>query len=380
MPTVTRNIRKMQDGRWRVRYRLGTREIKRIFETEAGAKEFVNQERQRILAKGRTALALTQLQDARILMLLTEMSEDGDYEEGLKNLERAAKAYKKAGLLGGDPTVAEVVERLVASWKKLGRDPTYISNAGGLLKRFGESFPSRTLRSLSLTELEGWIADLNAADPKTPKARLSALYSFARRSSLVETNIVKEIVLQRQKKKQVPIPTFAEIDRVMSALCVTAEYRPLLSGYSRRLFSGARAKEARDVRVRVESKSLIVPAGAAAKNGDARQVNLDDTALAWERWCDQHVGREHTPAQIARLDRNFRTAMGMVGKKWCNWQRHSYASYKLPLLGNDLEELAQQMGNSVRVLKNNYLGNVTEADVPLFWALRPPDTCFHGSR
>ncbi len=117
---------------------------------------------------------------------------------------------------------------------------------------------------------------------------------------------------------------------------------------------------------------LILPEEAAAKNGPARHFKLSEAYMACAKWCDDKKVPLLDEAQFHPLDLEFRKERGISGQaKWKNWQRHSYASYKLPLLKGKLDKLAEEMGNSVQVLRNHYLGKVTPKDVKRFWARRP---------
>ncbi len=52
--------------------------------------------------------------------------------------------------------------------------------------------------------------------------------------------------------------------------------------------------------------------------------------------------------------------------------RHSYASYRIRQLKGNLNELADEMGNSAREIINSYKRNVTDAEAERWFAIRPP--------
>jgi len=371
MPTATRNIRQMADGRFRVRYRLGTKERKKLFDTEADAKKFLKDEREKILKKGRGALELTGTQQARIMILIDTLADGEGIARGLQRLEAAAKYYRKHAKKDCPRTVKEAVADLVADWKASKRDARYISNAGALLRGFADDFP-KPISAVTPREIHDWLYRQPTKDLKTPKARISKLFAHAVLNGWIEQNFVSALRIERRKREPVQIPTYAEIKAVLGAAVANHRYHPLLPDYSQRLYEGTRASESGDTRVRAQNGYLIVPSGAAAKGGPARQKPLSDAYMAWARWCEDNGIARLSSREFAKLNRQFRAELGMTGiKKWHNWQRHSYASYKLPLLGDDLDDLAKQMGNSPQVLLNNYLGTVADEDVPLYWALRP---------
>ena len=52
--------------------------------------------------------------------------------------------------------------------------------------------------------------------------------------------------------------------------------------------------------------------------------------------------------------------------------RHSYASYRIRQLKNNLPELALEMGNSPREIVNSYKRNVTDAQAEEWFSIMPP--------
>jgi len=51
--------------------------------------------------------------------------------------------------------------------------------------------------------------------------------------------------------------------------------------------------------------------------------------------------------------------------------RHSYASYRIRQLSNDLNKLAEEMGNSPREIINSYKRNVRDEDAAKWFSLSP---------
>jgi integrase len=371
MPTIGKNIRPMPDGRFRVRYKLGKKERKKICASEAEARQFLKDEKKGILATGRGHLLLTESQRRRVMLMLEDLSANKGFAHGVAVLETAVQHYKKHAPKKGIPMVADAVEQLIAKWKVKGRDRTYISNAGGVLRRFATAHPM-PIDKVSPLNVSNWLDSLAGTDKKTSKARVSKLLSFAVLNEWIKVNYLKDMQVDRTTPKSIPIPSFGEIDELLSALENSEKYRPLLRPYTKRLYAGPRTKESLDERVREEDGMMIVPAGAAAKKGPARQYRLSEAYMASAKWCDDKKLPFLDRGQFNRLDLAFRKEIGISGQtKWNNWQRHSYASYMIPLLKGDLDELAEQMGNSPQTLRNHYLGNVQPEDVPRFWSRRP---------
>ncbi len=53
--------------------------------------------------------------------------------------------------------------------------------------------------------------------------------------------------------------------------------------------------------------------------------------------------------------------------------RHSYASYRLPLLGGHLDALAGEMGNSVREIVGHYRKVTSRTTAEEWFKIFPPD-------
>jgi len=370
MPT-TRNIHPMPDGRYRVRFKLGKKERTKICATEKDAKDYIIGAKKGIFAAGQRFLTLTEKEQIRIMVLLEKASADKGYGHGITVFETAMKFYEENAPKDGIPCVSEAVEQLIVDWKAEGANHRYISNAGGVLRRFGKAH-LKPIDKVTPGNVDTWLKTFEKAQRKTLKARISKLLSFSVVKGWIEINFCKDMQVARSKKKPILIPTFDEIDDLLSVLEVSEKYRPLLRPYSLRLYAGPRVNESLDTRVREEGGMLILPEEAAAKNGPARHFELPEAYMACAKWCDDKNVPLLDEAEFHRLDLEFRKERGIAKQaKWKNWQRHSYASYKLPLLKGNLDELAEQMGNSVQVLRNHYLGKVTPGDVTRFWARRP---------
>jgi hypothetical protein len=59
-------------------------------------------------------------------------------------------------------------------------------------------------------------------------------------------------------------------------------------------------------------------------------------------------------------------------RRIANGQRHSYASYRIRQLKGNLDQLAEEMGNSPREIIRSYKRNVTDAEANAWFNLMPP--------
>ena len=376
LPTYSKNIKELPDGSYRVRYKLGNKEKKQTFKNKDDAKKCIQKAKAGIIRMGHEYALLTHNQRARIMVLLEELSEKEqemkkNYTLAVSKLEKATKLYKETKAKEEGHTVSFAVEDLIQFWKDAGKSSGYISNAGGLLRRFALAH-QMPIKMLKPSDVRTWW-NSQGDNKKTAKARISALLTHADEKGWAENFVKGKMVLERSTPKPISIPTFDEIQAERDFLVGSDKYRPLLRPYMLRLLAGPRTKESLDSRVREEEGLLVVPAGAAGKKGPARQFKVPEAYLAWKKWCDEKKLPILTTGQFNRLDRAYRAERGMTHqKKWHNWQRHTYASHMVSKLKGNLKELAAQMGNSPQTLKNHYLGNVLRKDAHKLWTLIPP--------
>lgn len=370
LPTYARNIKELPDGQWCVRFRLGNKTTRRRFPTKDDAKNYLGKAKSGIVKLGHLWAFLTHGQRARIMVVLEDLSEGKGNTHAVSELEKAGRLYKKTKSNEEGHTVSFAVEALIQHWKDAGRNSTYISNAGGLLRRFALAHP-KSIKMLKPSDARAWWNSLGK-NKKTGKARLSALLTFAEEHGWAENFVKGKMVLERSTPEPPEIPTFPEIQTEIDFLVGSEKYRPLLRPYMLRLLAGPRTKESLDPRVREEEGMLLVPSGAAAKGGPARHFKVPEY-LAWKKWCDEKKLPILSKGQFNKLDGEYRAERGMTRqKKWHNWQRHTYASYMVAKLKGNLKKLAAQMGNSPQVLKNHYLGKVLAKDAHKLWTLTPP--------
>ncbi len=103
MPTISRNIRQLPDGRYRVRFKLGKKERTKICATEKEAKDYIIDAKKGIFAAGQRFLTLTEKEQIRLMVLLEEASADKGYGHGITVFETAMKFYEENAPKDGIP-------------------------------------------------------------------------------------------------------------------------------------------------------------------------------------------------------------------------------------------------------------------------------------
>lgn len=353
---------------------LHGRETRRRFDTPEEAVVFRDAEKAKADSLGAGAAALTPGQFGRLLTLLHKIGGGEEHiAEGLDRLEAAAKFYERHCPEDTKPKmVGEVVDSMLSLWRSENKNKDYIRNGGGICRRFGQDFSTRPISLVTPAEVQKWVLTQAMGVQLASKARLSALFAHAALNGWITQNPCSLFSLPKRKRKAVEVPSPHEIRRFL-ALASLPEWNALLPYFCLRFFCGVRQEEAEKLEwshVDLGRKILSVPVGVAAKGGPARTVPIADNLFDWLVCHKPTEPAKIAPANLKRLENNFRKMGGFVGPLWMNALRHAYGSYRYPVLGN-FDVLAGEMGNSRRVLSDHYVGAVDPADVPIFWSLTP---------
>jgi integrase len=104
----------------------------------------------------------------------------------------------------------------------------------------------------------------------------------------------------------------------------------------------------------------------------ARHVDLEPTALAWLKYHRDNTAKDSPFVTVTNLENRMkviRTAVFNGG--WIqDGLRHGFGTY-YKALTKDIEKVADQMGNSVAVVKRHYARAIPADECQEFWALTP---------
>jgi integrase len=179
--------------------------------------------------------------------------------------------------------------------------------------------------------------------------------------------------------KDVQILTVDEARNLMRKL--EAEFPHLMTYHAVCLFAGLRPTEAKMLKwedIHHDERQITV-LHHTSKVKETRNVRIEETLLAW---LESYKG---TKEGFIVKQKGFRTAMekfrislgykiGDKNKDGPTWVedilRHSYASYWLPRYSHR-GQLAEQMGNSIKTIKEHYKKIVKASHVDAFWSIIP---------
>ena len=273
-------------------------------------------------------------------------------------------AYRNA------PTVAEVVEKMLADAIKNNRRFHTIKELRLRLGKFAETFGARKVSEITIEELREWFDGLQLA-PRTRinfATKVSQLFNYAVTNKWASENLVDRIANPSTDDKSVDFYTPDEAKVLLHHAADTGVLPFVAIG----LFAGLRTNEITrlDWRAVKLAERCIIVGSDVAKKRSRRVVEINDTLTAWLALCARRTGRvcDLREDQLMSRIRQLVKAAGVTWKK--NGLRHSFASYHLAL-HNDAVKTSFQMGNSPVIVHNHYKGLVGNGEVAKFWALRP---------
>lgn len=214
------------------------------------------------------------------------------------------------------------------------------------------------------------------------RLRLSKFFNFSKEKGWIDRNPCEGIKI-KVKRADTRILSVNEAKHLLSA-AKKSEHELVAIPYAALcLFAGLRPGEAEQVeweQINFKTKSIEV-LSHTSKGRETRFVRMEPTLTKWLRPYAQEPGTKHQKRGRV-VGSNFRKKWEEVKRaagydptsKKSRWiqdiMRHSYASYWLAL-HQDRPALAEQMGNSVDVVRAHYRRPLLKADALRFWALAP---------
>lgn len=271
--------------------------------------------------------------------------------------------------------VAALVKSFLASKATKGRSEKHIRDLKGTLNTFGTAFACEIV-SLTRQQVEEWI-EARGVGPRRWNNVLShivALFRFARRDGVLSAEPHPVELIERKKtasRRETYSP--AELQKILAHAEVRDVPFVVLGA-----FCGLRPEEIRpDMRsakgaIRWENflwekRKIDVPA-IVAKDGRRRFAVLTDAAMAhlapWRYAKGDCVRR----CDVSKITRRLAIAADIAWK--FDALRHSYASYRLAIT-KDIGALAEEMGNSAKIIRAHYLDLKHEEEAVEWFAIRP---------
>ncbi len=408
----TGTIYAWKDGRFGTSYRLAGVPIKNSFATHKNAYEYLKRE----LSKTEVTLN----QSTELYPLRHEIRDYHELEQTLKHqcdgatLREAVTFYIRNHKnnfrpLSVDECSEKYLEHLLQQNCRIAHRKTVEKH----LRRFRKKFGSRNIDEITTLEINDYLNSATYLHSKTGQpVRWSVKTRNNNRGSLVsmanyakytlnaiskfipvnefessirpKIEVTEKVEIYSPEEMEILLKTAVENDVSLIPLLV-------LGG-----FQGMRPSE-----IHGEHPREATSKNSNVKRNEDKRIQLKWSALNWEHGkldiTDQKVrGISPRNFEIHAATREwlypFRSRTGRIWhfssayekkmerlhskakiRRKYDGLRHSYASYRLPILDNNLNKLANEMGNSPAQILSNYKQVVDKKIAEAWFAIRPPD-------
>jgi len=268
-----------------------------------------------------------------------------------------------------DVPVSDLIQIVLRDREKAGRSERYLQDIQSRSKPFESAFGSRLVSSIERSEIETWLDSLGVA-PRTRNNYLNTvrlLFNDAVSRKLCDENPATEITESKIIQKEAGIFTPEQMTEFIKVVDSSLLPAVLLSG-----FAGIRREEVSKLRwnaVNMAQKTIYISA-EIAKLGKIRYVPIEDNLLEWLTPYADLTGPIWPPDGDGKLSR-ARAALKKKGHDTPeNALRHSYGSYHLAEW-NDINQTAQNMGNSPKMILESYRKAVPKSVASAYWSISP---------
>ncbi len=347
-------------------FRNGVR-TRMSFATEEEAKQAALRDAGNLMAEGMQALALTRdqrLDAGRAFKIL----------KGIATLEAAARFFVDHSAAGtsGQP-IKDVIEDLMRAKRAANRRPDTLKDAEHRLNRFSATFGDRPLGTITLHDLETWLAGLDCQSVTRDNYRRAVvgLFNYGTKRGLCDRNPALGLALSGRDESMPSILTPKQAQDLLEAAVTHAP--DMVPFFAIGLFCGLRPKNelARLQWSNIDFKGKTITVDpATAKRRRSRFVKMSSNLIDWLTSCRQ------TSGTIFYSRRAFRRVVEKAGLT--AWEpdvmRHSFASYHLVKHG-DANATALQLGHAGApgVLFDHYRALAKPKAATAFWKIKPKE-------
>ena len=303
----------------------------------------------------------------------------------LENIISAAAADLRSRLL--QKSLADGVEEFLA-YKKTRVKVRQHLNLTDHLKRFSDGFPGASFASVSTQAIESWLSGLRSRhNPKSlaaplPLSPLSRNHYRATVHALFEhasdparawcpRNPVSAIGRETVTGGEPEAYTPQDSAKIMQA--ALDNDRDLVPVLALGFFAGLRISEAAEINLAKLTKTTAEFRVNADRKTGGRAVPLSDACKAWLAAQPRRDGLAWIGGNDKRRTLHDRLSdlLSLAGVKPIkNGGRHSYISYRCAQT-RDIAAVADEVGNSVGMIKKHYRAVVEKSASKMYFATRP---------
>ena len=340
----------------------GTSKIRRFFDTEKDAKDYVDDVLAAARERGRLAFAIPQALAVEAMALNESLNtQSATLTDAVKFFLRHTRA-----------ATGKTVNRLLPHYLSTKTNPQYRKDQEFSLRVFAREFGERPINSISVAEIDKWFRAKNwkPLNLRNRMRDLSMLFKWAKFQDHISENPLERIARPKVRRTTPAIFTVEETRAILEAAIASPELG-LLPMMAFCFFSGVRIEEVEKMRwemVDWEEGEIRLPE-SVAKFGIPRNIEITDALRAWIGQNPPKSGRIVDAYALRRRRQQLLERAGLPPKR--NALRHSFASYHAAKFQNP-SLLQMQMGQQTpSVLFRHYIQAVRRADAEAYFALRP---------
>jgi integrase len=270
----------------------------------------------------------------------------------------------------GTQTVQEAADAMLEGLRRRGTSSGHCHHQGGRLRRFCATFGTRTVGTITTTEIESYLhaQGFLPANFKAHHQAIHQLFAGLVKRRQLGANPAAGIDLLRVPAAEPGILSPADLRRILAAIPATCVPLAVLQA-----FCGLRCAEGwrlrwRHIHLDAAEPYIEVPSDVT-KTDRRRVIPMQPNAVMWLR---QHRGLPEAPVaprgeETARLTVRV---MNNLKLKVRNGLRHSFCTYRLMACRN-AAQVAEEAGNSVAIIRRHYTGLADPADAKAWFAIVP---------
>lgn len=279
-----------------------------------------------------------------------------------------------------------LVGLLATSWYESKRDnkrkpvkPKTLNAIRQASEHLKTAWSARRILSITRADVETYLDTLKGIRwQKNIRDLFSQFFNWCIEHEHAEKNPCAAIKVEVPSLEEVHIFNSKQAAKVME-LCET-EHTDLLVYCAVSLFAGLRPGEAEQLRwenIHLEERQIVV-LGSTSKPGETHTVHIEDNLY---HWLTTYKGKGLICPQGKTMARRKQALHAALGYKAAganpkaeeipqDIMRHSYASHYLGKYGNRAQ-LAENMANSVQVIRKHYKKIVSKSETVAYWAILP---------
>jgi integrase len=355
-----------------MRDQLGNR-IRKFFSSRDDGDEWLRRRRPELSTQGRAAMDLSDSQRVDAKRALAILAPHG------ASLTAAAQAFHdRSLLLKRTVPFAALRDEMVAAKKADRYSARYLGDLRTRLSAFGQMFDGRPVASIETREIDDWLRALTLSPTSRVNYRKVLMTAF--QFAISRGYATENPVIKTARVRAVTTPGILTAPELVAFLTVAD--RRIVPSIVLSAFAGLRDTEVGRLtweKINLAEGHITIDADVA-KTESRRLAPITDNLRSWLEPVEQRTGAvrpsQRTTYLLFQLAKTkavaFLTSHGQPCANLQAWPhnalRHSFVSYRLAAVANS-NQVAEEAGHSVRILKKNYQKLVTPAQAAQWFAV-----------